>query len=176
MVTIQKAKIEDVKEIQDVFYKTWLATYPNKKAGITIEDIEERFKNRFSEKNIRKRETQILDAPENKFFLVAKDRDKVIGACIAVKEADINQLQAIYVLPEYQGRGVGQMFWTKIQEFFARDKRTIVQVADYNDKAIAFYQKLGFVDTGKRFTDEKHKMPVSGDCIPEMEMEIKVKA
>jgi len=65
------------------------------------------------------------------------------------------------------------MFWTKIQEFFAKDKKTIVQVADYNDKAIAFYQKLGFVDTGKRFTNEKHKMPISGNCIPEMEMEIK---
>ncbi|MCX6713845.1 MAG: GNAT family N-acetyltransferase [Candidatus Vogelbacteria bacterium] len=175
MMTIQKPKPEDVKEIQDVFYQTWLVTYPNEKAGVTKEDIDERFKNRFSNEAIAKRTDEILDDSGQQLFLVAKDGNKIIGVCFLAKKEDRNQLQAIYVLPEYQSKGIGQMFWVKIKEFFSENKDIVVQVADYNDQAIAFYKKLGFVDTGKRFSEEKHKMPISGNCIPEMEMIIKAK-
>ena len=39
-VTVTKATLGDVQGIAEVQYVTWLATYPNKEAGITIEDIE----------------------------------------------------------------------------------------------------------------------------------------
>jgi hypothetical protein len=48
-----------------------------------------------------------------------------------------------------------------------------VEVATYNSNAIAFYKKLGFIETGRRFTNEKTRMK-SGSIIPEMEMVIKV--
>lgn len=62
------------------------------------------------------------------------------------------------------------MFWEKCLSFLDKNKETIVQVATYNEKAISFYKKLGFVDTGKRFTEERFVMPISGSKIPEMEM------
>jgi ribosomal protein S18 acetylase RimI-like enzyme len=80
-------------------------------------------------------------------------------------------LQAIYVLPEYQGRGVGKALWNEIRKNFDPKRKTIVNVAIYNIKAISFYEKLGFKDTGKRWQDETFKMK-SGSRIPEMEMEL----
>ena len=173
MIIIQKPTIDDVRGIQNVFYKTWLATYPNKEVGITEEDIEERFKNRFSKENMEKRSGHYLNLPHNQTFLIAKDGLNVVGVCIFINKEEFNELQAIYVLPEYQGKGIGMMFWEKIKEFLDRNKDTIVHVAIYNKNAIFFYKKLGFVDTGKRFSDEKFKMPISGAVIPEMEMIIK---
>ncbi len=172
MITIQKPNKEDVKDIQQVFYKTWLATYPNSDIGITVEDIEERFKNRFSEKAIQKRLDDISNKNCDKLFLVAKNNNEVVGVCRVIKEDKLNKLEAIYVLPEFQGQGIGKMFWIEALKFWNNDKIIIVQVASYNSNAIRFYERLGFVDTGKRFTDENLKMPVSGILIPEMELVI----
>ena len=175
MTTIEKPKIEDVRGIQEVFYKTWLATYPDEEAGITVADIEEKYKDRFSEAVLEKRRNDILDKSENKLFLVAKDDGQVVGACRARKDEKCNELEAIYVLPDYQGKGIGKMLWDRAMEFFENEKDIIVQVVTYNLPAINFYRKLGFTDTGKRFSDEKFKMPISGSYLPEMEMVIRNK-
>ncbi len=173
MIKIQKPEREDIIGIQEVFYKTWISTYPNKEIGITREDIEDRFKNHFSEEIIKKRTEYYLNIPKNEQVLIAKDGPSVIGICRAIKNEEFNQLQAIYVLPDYQNKGIGMLLWNKIKEFLEDDKNIIVQVATYNDKAISFYKKLGFIDTGKRFADERFRMAISGALIPEMEMIIK---
>lgn len=173
MITIAKPKNEEVKQIQEVIYITWLATYLNEEVGITKADIEKRFRNRFSRKAIQKRKDDISNKYENKLFLVAKEADRIVGVCELLKENKFNILEAIYVLPEYQGRGISKMFWEVARKFWNLDNDIIVQVATYNKKAIKFYKELGFVDSGKRFAEEKHRMPISGICIPEMELVIK---
>lgn len=170
MVKIVKPKISDIAEIQEIFYKTWLATYPNKKIGITKKDIREKFKNRLSEKAIAKRTKEVQNKSGNLLFLIAKENKKITGVCILRKDKKANHLGAIYVLPDCQRQGTGMTFWKKARKFFDKDKKIVVQVADYNKKAIKFYKKLGFQDTGKRFINGKHRMPISGICIPEMEM------
>lgn len=173
MITIERPILEDIKGIQEVFYKTWLVTYPNKEVGITIEDVEGKYKDRYSESTIAKRIKEIEDQSNNRLFLVAKDNGKVVGACRLMIETDYNDLGAIYVLPDYQRQGIGQMFWTEALKFFDEAKDIVVRVVAYNEQAINFYKKLGFVDTGKRFTQERLKMPVSGNYLPEIEMVIK---
>ena len=172
MITLQKPTWEDVLGIQSVIYETWLATYPNKKFGITAEDIEERFKDRFSETQIKKRFAAISALPKNKIFLVAKDDEKVVGVCRAERGELNNQLTAIYILPAYQSKGIGKKLWKECLEFFEDKKDVIVYVATYNANAISFYQNLGFIDTGKRILEDKFKMPISGAIIPEMEMKL----
>lgn len=170
-ITISKPNIpDDVYQIADLFFITWLATYPNKETGITEEDIKERFKDRHSKESIQKRVDNLSALSKNQSFFVAKDEEKIIGVCRAVIRDNYNQLQSIYVLPEYQGKGVGYQLWQEAKKFFDSKKQTVVQVATYNTKAITFYKKLGFVDTGKRFTNEKHRMPISKAVILEMEM------
>ncbi|MEZ4113999.1 MAG: GNAT family N-acetyltransferase [Candidatus Paceibacterota bacterium] len=49
------------------------------------------------------------------------------------------------------------------------DKDIVVWVASYNQKAISFYKKLGFVKTDKDMSSQFHKLP-SGKFIPEIDM------
>jgi ribosomal protein S18 acetylase RimI-like enzyme len=166
----------DMAEIQEVLFHTWLSTYPNTQIGITEEDINVMFKERHSPESIAKRIAAHTNRSPNDYFFVAKilPEKTIIGICRIVIREEYNQLQAIYVLPEYQGRGVGRMFWKKALQCFDKNKKVVVHVATYNSKAITFYKKIGFVDNGKRFTEERHRMPMSGVLIPEMEMERKV--
>lgn len=171
-VIIRKSEAKDVEQVMDVFYKTWLATYPNKEVGITEEDVHERYKNSFTEEEFSKRRKYYDTEHQNESFLVAEIGDKVVGVCFSIIREECNQLQAIYVLPEYQGKGIGKMFWEDMVKFFDKDKKIIVQVATYNTGAIEFYKKLGFTDNGNRLSEESYRMPISKVIIPAMELEI----
>jgi len=168
---INDARPEDASGIGQVFYKTWLATYPNEENRITIDDIEDHYKQKNSSASIEKRKRHILELPRNTKYLVVKDGEKIIGVCRAVKQENRQQLQALYVLPEYQGKGIGYALWQEAEKFFDATKEIYVQVASYNKHAIDLYKKIGFKDNGKRFGAEKFKMK-SGNVIPEMEMSI----
>ncbi len=163
----------DVPQIIDVYYSAWLETYVNEEIGITRDDIEAFFKDQAEQSEIDRRTEHLANLPPNQHLLVAKDGVIVVGVCRIVIREKCNQLQAIYILPEYQRKGIGTMLWNEIKKFFDPTKDTLVQVATYNTTAINFYQKLGFVDTGKRFTEERHRMPISGVLIPEMEMKLR---
>ena len=170
-ITIELARPEDAEGIQFVLYKTWLNTYPNEAAGITADDIEDRYKDKLSKEGIQRYRNRISKLPGNQRILVAKLNKNVIGVCNIIKHEFENELRAIYVLPEHQGKGVGKALWNESRRFFNPKNDVVIEVAVYNTRAINFYTKLGFTDTKKRFSDEKFKMK-SGATIPEMEMRL----
>lgn len=172
MTTVRRAEHKDAEGIQNVFRTTWLATYPNEKAGITTEDIEVKFADAYSDKTLARVREYIASLPENSHTLVAEDNGMIVGVCRIYIRETYNQLQAIYVLPVFQGKGIGTILWNRCLDIFDPNKDIIVQVATYNTHAISFYTNLGFQDTGKRFSEERHRMPVSHNLIPEMEMRI----
>ena len=57
-IKIEFPKLEDAEAIQNVFYKSWLDTYPNDKVGITIDDVEHWYKDAWEEKG--KKEENLL--------------------------------------------------------------------------------------------------------------------
>lgn len=171
-IQITDARPEDAEGINNVYYKTWLDTYPNKEVGITVDDVEDSFKDSFTEDHLNQVRERIINNPESTKRLVAKEGDLVVGVCVAVRNEDNNQLRTIYVLPEFQGKGIGRKLWDEVKSIFDPTKDTIVHVATYNTKTVEFYKSLGFEDTGKRFTDEKFRMK-SGSILPQMEMAIK---
>lgn len=166
----------DAPQIQELLYKTWIATYPNQELGITKEDLEEFNKFRLTKEGVRRAEEHIRSLPEkgNELYLVGKFGQKVIGLARFLRHPDRNQLQTLYVLPEFQGKGVGTKFWEEGKKFFDPGKDIFVHVATYNANAIAFYTKLGFEETGKRFTNDQLTMR-NGAKIPEMEMVLKAR-
>lgn len=168
-IKISLATPDDAQIINELRYKTWLATYPNQELGITVDDIHDRFKNISSEETIQKGKEKLKQTDERR-TLVAKQLDKIVGFCFCVKSEEKNQLQAIYILPEYQRRGIGKKLWERSLDFFDTHKDIVVEVADYNTPAIKFYESLGFTDSGKR---NEHLKLKSGAIIPEMEMIIK---
>lgn len=168
-IQVAVATPDDVEGMQEIFYRGWLATYPNTEHGITVDDVEDRFKDRYSDERLAKRRNHIASPPPGETTLVAKLERQVVGLCQVVKHADRNQIEAIYVLPEYHGRGIGTALWWEAQRYVDLLRPIFVEVAIYNAQAIAFYKKLGFEDTGKRMVDPRFTLK-SGSVIPEMEM------
>jgi len=173
-ITIQNAKPEDAIETSKVFKSCWLDTYPNAEYGITREDIEYYYRNSLTKEALDKKRDQIKNIPTTEKFFTAKDDGKIIGVCRLIKHLDKNELKSIYIMSSYRGKGIGTMFWKEALKFFDPPKDTVVTVAIYNKNAIDFYSKLGFVDTGRRFSDEKFRMK-SGSIIPDLEMVKKAK-
>lgn len=172
--TITPPTPEDAFDIRNVMYKTWLATYVRDEYGVTVEDVEESYKDLFTEESVSRFKEALKNIPENQNRLVARVGGKVVGISTLIKKEEHNQLQTMYILPEFQGQGIGTAFWENHKKFLDPRKETIVHTAVYNTLANNFYKKLGFVDTGKRFTEEKGRMK-SGAVILEMEMRLEDK-
>ena len=168
-IRIERAKPEDAHGIQEVFYRSWLATYPNEKAGITAEDIEERFKDGFSEDWLAKRRAFFAAPPEDETWLVAKKGGTVVGLVSPVRKPDRNQLQRIYVHPDHFHQGIGTKLWEAAKGCMDMGKDTYVNLVDYNERAQRFYESLGFKDTGRRWPSEILKIK-NGVNLAEMEM------
>ena len=166
---IRDASPDDAEAINTVLYEAWLATYPNEEAGVTIEDIEDSYKDRFSDERLKKSRERLTNLPENERRLVAVSGDRVIGVARVIREEGNGKLQTLYVLPEYQGKGVGTALWEEGKRFFDPGQDIYLEVADYNENAINFYKRLGFTETGKRIVDERFRMK-SGSIVPEIEM------
>ena len=171
-IKIVPATSEDVRGATEVYYKTWLATYPNEVAGVTTEDVETQFKGAFTPDGLAERTERMVHPPENRSFFLAKDGDKVVGVCSVTRHPDKNQLQSIYVLPEYQRKGVGALLWQEAQTHFDADKDIVASVVAYNENAIEFYQRLGFEKVEKQGPNETIRLK-SGVFLPETEMIIK---
>lgn len=171
-IKIRTATPKDAKGIREVQYKAWLKTYPDEGMGVTTDDVEDRFKDAFSDEKIKEREMRIFNKKDNEQYFVGELGDQIIGFCHIKKSDERNQIMAIYVLPGHQGKGVGKSLWRETSLFIDNDKDIFVELASYNTQAMKFYKNLGFVDTGRRWTDEAFRMK-SGNFIPEIEMAIK---
>ncbi|NCU42665.1 MAG: N-acetyltransferase [Candidatus Moranbacteria bacterium] len=169
-IVIQQAQEEDGVKITELLYETWLSTYPNESLGITKEWIEEKFANRYSPEEQKRRSDQIKSQTETNKVFVAKEGKRVVGVCRFVQEEDRNQLRMIYVHPEYQGLGIGYRLWKVRKLVFDAHKKTLVCVASYNEKAITFYKKLGFRENDVKFVDDR--LSHNGVSIPEIELEM----
>lgn len=167
-ISIHEAKPDDAVGIAEVQTITWLNTYPNDEYGIAKSDIEERVNQWCSEESINKLRDSIAHTEECTLRLVAKDGDKIVGHCLVVKKAPYNKLQVLYVLPDYQGRGVGTLLARQGMEWLGTERNIALEVVSYNTDSIEFYKKLGFEITGNTH-NEVTELP-SGKVIPEFQM------
>lgn len=167
-IQIADATLEDIAEIREVEKTSWLATYPNEKLGITVIDIEERFDENTEEakKKLEERKNS-LNKDSSAHTWIAKDNDRIIGVCIATKE-EKNHIQTIYILPEFQGQGVGGKLMSVALDWLGSDKDVFVNSASYNEKALAFYRSFGFVESGEPVKPSVQFS--SGASIPEIEL------
>lgn len=166
-MNIRDAKSNDYEDIKCVQKITWLSTYPNKKHGITMEEVEARF-NQSPRRPIEEAK-KALEGDENGHYWVAEDSGKIIGFCSALRKNGKNRIGAIYVLPGYQGHGTGKKLISMGFEWLGEAKDIYVGVASYNTDSIRFYEKCGFIKTGEVGDSPATKLPF-GSIIPEIEM------
>ncbi|HXK31226.1 MAG TPA: GNAT family N-acetyltransferase [Candidatus Paceibacterota bacterium] len=174
-VGIVRAVPDDVGGIDEVQYQAWLATYPNSEFNITAEDIKARFRERRTPATVAKRRELLSRPPSGETRLVAKDGGKVVGFCTVINNTDKNQLQAFYILPAYQGIGIGTALWQEGRKLLDPHRGIEVWAAVYNTKAIKFYHGLGFEETGERDLDHQLTMK-NGSIVPKLQMVRKVQS
>lgn len=162
-----------LETVQQAVFRTWLQTYPNAKLGITETHIREVIKPTLTADEIKKWKDFLQNLDTNHIYsYVALIDEMVVGVCRGLKDDNTATLKSLYIVPEYQRKGIGTALWQHFKAW-ANIPQYIVNVATYNEQAICFYEKLGFVPTGKTFSEERFTFS-DGKSIPEMEMMLRV--
>ena len=78
-------------------------------------------------------------------FRIIRIRGIDVGFFATSNTSEAVKLHQLFILPEYQGRGIGSACMTRIvNEANLAQKPMMLQVLKINTRAVAFYQRLGF--------------------------------
>jgi ribosomal protein S18 acetylase RimI-like enzyme len=131
--------------IKDAFYRP----------GLTAEEIAENDRIvSVAERTAR----EAVDHPHRAIF-VAKDDDGRLAGFVIVdrKDAAMPELDWLIVAPEWQGKGVAGRLMEQALAWAGAGVPVQLGVIHFNARAIAFYKKWGFEDTGRIVG--RHKIP-----------------
>lgn len=154
MITLQRAKVEEVLEIKKLLYETWTATYSNLYSSEAIKTVTTEW---HSPALLTK---QIKN--QNIFFEVAKDGEKIVGICNAIltHKGKVINIQRLHVSPKYQSQGIGSKLIANAIKSFPKVSKIDLEVDKGNHRAYAFYQKHGFKEVGEKVFEVKNvRMP-----------------
>ncbi|WP_406824546.1 N-acetyltransferase family protein [Pedobacter sp. KACC 23697] len=139
MITLRKAKEEDIEVIRDIAVATWPSTYMDIIGQAQIDYMLEKM---YSKGELLK---QLM---EGHIFLIAEEGETQFGFAgysIIGHEERVYKLHKLYVLPSAHGKGVGKIL---INEVFNQVKNAGGSALQLNvnkhNKAKDFYLKGGF--------------------------------
>lgn len=168
MVVVEQPIQDDLSSILDVILAGWIDTYRNVELGITEKDLVREHYHRFEGAAGERWKEQIINPKADIISMLARNSDgEVVGFCRAKEQDETNVITGVYVIPEVQGTGIGTMLMNNVIEKLNPLKPTVLRVATYNSRAIAFYRRFGFKPTELR---EDFQMKCSDKRIPIMEM------
>lgn len=136
MVIIRTMHVEDIPQVQDVAKKSWNATYE----GIIPFEIQEKFlKVAYNNDRMKQR-------LERSFLFVAEIDSNVVGFAnfSPVYDEGKAELGAIYLYPEYQGKGIGSALLQKGINELEGVEEIYINVERDNEIGKSFYDAKGF--------------------------------
>ena len=151
-VEIERAVPDNAETICDIRDRAWVEAYTNKELGITAEDIKLNAQGRNGE-FVPKRIKYLKDklSKDNGIGLttfVAKVNGLVVGYVEPyIDERDRHCLGSMYVAPEAQGQGIGTKLMNRVLALHGRNEDIFLEVVNYNQNAIDFYERFGFEKT-----------------------------
>lgn len=136
---VEKIKKEDCKELAEFITKTWNETY----RGIVNDKFLDRLKTTESERCNKFIEN--FDEKNNMQYIIKRDSE-IIGFSKLSKGSDKKniELQSLYVLKQYQNKGIGKELIEKAFDEAKKlgYKKVIIGCLE-NNKANEFYKKMG---------------------------------
>jgi ribosomal protein S18 acetylase RimI-like enzyme len=170
-IKISQATTEDAEGIQELVAKSSIGMY--KLCGWSEKEIIERFNPERIKEGANKLKKSIESFTEEDILLVAKDEDnKIIGCCFGNKDENINRIEAMYILKEFQGSGLAQKLYETVYKMLNPKNDTFLDVFSLNLRGINFYKKMGFIETGKKTFEERFTNS-DGNILEITEMKLK---
>ena len=76
-----------------------------------------------------------------------------VGFLATSSTSDTLKVNQLFILPEYQGKGIGSVCMTRIVDDASLEMKSVaLQVLKVNTRGITFYQRLGFSIVGESST------------------------
>lgn len=154
---VEKAMPDDAPDINKVSRLAWQQTYPNEELGITREDIvlrTEGIGGELIDEKVEQWRRTIESSGENHEVFVARVNDQVVGfVSPKIARNGERRIAAIYVSPDAQGSGYGAALLISALEWHGNESDIYLHVVAYNQQAIDFYERFGFMQTGQAVDD-----------------------
>lgn len=131
----------DLPQIIAIEREASVQTYPHASTNITEESV------RGWDWNYRQRRYQeaLLDSPDGILLLAQLGQEAIGFAALFIKLDNCSHLKKLYVHPKHQGEGHGTLLLEHAEKSAIAHGalRMEVEVTDYNQGAIAFYERAG---------------------------------
>lgn len=148
---IRRAAVADTKLLSELSTTTFFDTFSG---TCTDEDMQEFIKQCFSEKQVSE---ELQDG--NDFYFIAFIEEKAVGyirikedasEVPEIKDHKSIELKRIYVLKEYLSKKIGARLMQFALNFAAKNGYELMWLGvwEHNERAMKFYKKFGFIDSG----------------------------
>ncbi|KKI89336.1 GNAT family acetyltransferase [Bacillus sp. SA1-12] len=149
-INIKKCTLEDSRKLQEISYETFNETFKHQNSPENINSYLERA---FNIKQLEKE----LSNNSSQFFLVYFNNE--VAGYLKVNTNDAQseemgdeslEIERIYIKNKFQKQGLGKYLLNKAMETAIKSnkKKIWLGVWEKNENALAFYKKMGFVQTG----------------------------
>lgn len=149
-INIKKCNIKDLPKLLEISYETFNETFKNQNSPENIKAYLERA---FNLKQLEKELSNI----SSQFFFVYLNNEVAGYLKININDAQSEEMsdesleiERIYIKRKFQKHGLGMYLLNKTIEIAMEfnKKKIWLGVWEKNENAIAFYEKMGFVQTG----------------------------
>ncbi|WP_147536205.1 GNAT family N-acetyltransferase [Bacillus marasmi] len=149
-LTIKKCTLEDLRVLQEISYETFNETF---REHNTPENIDAYLEKAFNSKQLEKELSNI----SSEFYFVYFNQEMAGYLKINLNDAQSEdmgneslEIERIYIKNNYQKHGLGKFLFNEALEIAKERNKKLVWLGvwEKNQNAIAFYKKMGFVQTG----------------------------
>lgn len=146
---IENPQKGDENALAPMHIQAWKESYVVPESGLTEEAIDKMLKHLLSDTTYRRNTlNESLINPDKVLYRVVKnDASEIVGFLHGSKDEQYNELDAIYLLNEAKGSGVGKKLMDEFLQWADGGKPCRLEVFSFNDSAIGFYVKYGFKTT-----------------------------
>ncbi|PTM56835.1 GNAT family N-acetyltransferase [Desmospora activa] len=140
-VQIRPIRETDLLGVQKVAHTTWFNTY-NK--ILPEESIQKFLSHAYSLDHLKKSWEEDIKKTPRQFYVIA-DKDSIIGYGQLTERAPAEyELTRIYILPEFQGKGLGKRLLNQLIDTIHPLQRMFAWVEKENSVGRTFYQSMNF--------------------------------